>query len=88
MLQLSSDNNMIINGGTPMSKYWKDWAKAAIIRAIKTIAQTATAVFGTMTIVSTTDIETICITSATAGVLSLLTSVAGLPEIGTNKPNQ
>lgn len=71
-----------------MSKYWKDWAKAAIIRAIKTIAQTATAVFGTMTIVSTTDIETICITSATAGVLSLLTSVAGLPEIGTNKPNQ
>lgn len=79
---------MIINGGTPMSKYWKDWTKAAIIRAIKTIAQTATAVFGTMTIVSTTDIETICITSVTAGVLSLLTSVAGLPEIGTNKPNQ
>lgn len=63
----------------------KDWWKAAGIRAIKTVAQTAIAIYGTMSVVATSeDIKTIIVTSLTAGVLSILTSVAGLPELKQN----
>lgn len=60
---------------------WKNWAKAAGIRAIKTCAQTAIAMIGTS--VAMQDVHWAMVASATvlAGVLSLLTSVAGLPEI-------
>lgn len=63
----------------------KDWWKAAGIRAIKTVAQTAVAIYGTMSVITTSeDIKTIIVTSLTAGVLSILTSIAGLPELKQN----
>lgn len=63
----------------------KDWWKAAGIRAIKTVAQTAVAVYGTMNVITTSeDIKTIIVASLSAGVLSILTSVAGLPELKQN----
>lgn len=62
----------------------KEWWKAAGIRAVKTMAQTAVATIGTATLV--TDINWLMVASATvlAGVLSLLTSVSGLPECSGN----
>ena len=61
----------------------KEWIKAAGIRAIKTIAQTAVATIGTSAFMG--DVNWIAVASASvlAGVLSLLTSVAGLPELDT-----
>ena len=63
------------------NRNWKNWAKAAGIRAIKTCAQTAIAMIGTS--VAVQDVSWAMVASATvlSGVLSLLTSVAGLPEI-------
>ena len=62
-------------------KNWKNWLKAAGIRAIKTVAQTAVATIGTS--VAMGDVNWIMVGSASllAGILSLLTSVAGLPEV-------
>lgn len=57
------------------------WAKAAGVRAIKTTAQTAVATIGTTAVLSAVDWKVVASTSVLAGVLSLLTSVAGLPEI-------
>lgn len=59
----------------------KTWFKAAGIRAIKTIAQTAVAMIGTSVVISQVDWLMVVSASALAGVLSLLTSVAGLPEL-------
>jgi hypothetical protein len=59
----------------------KEWWKAAGIRALKTVAQTAIAIYGTTSVVTETDVKTIVVTSLTAGILSILTSVAGLPEL-------
>ncbi len=60
---------------------FKEWIKAAGIRAIKTIAQTAVATIGTSAVLG--DVNWVMVGSASvlAGVLSLLTSVAGLPEV-------
>ncbi len=62
-------------------KNWKSWLKAAGIRAIKTVAQTAIATIGTS--VALGDVDWLFVGSAAvlAGVLSMLTSVAGLPEV-------
>lgn len=57
------------------------WAKAAGVRAIKTTAQTAVATIGTTAVLSAVDWKVVASTSVLAGALSLLTSVAGLPEI-------
>lgn len=62
-------------------KNWKIWSKAAGIRAVKTVAQAAIATIGTSAVLG--DVNWLMVTSASvlAGILSLLTSVAGLPEL-------
>lgn len=60
---------------------FKKWLKAAAVRAIKTVAQTAIATIGTSAFISDVDWLLVASASALAGVLSLLTSVAGLPEV-------
>jgi hypothetical protein len=57
------------------------WMKAAGIRAVKTMAQTAVAVIGTAAVVSAVDWKMAVSASVVAGVVSLLTSVAGIPEV-------
>ena len=57
------------------------WIKAAGIRAVKTMAQTAVAVIGTAAVVSAVDWEMAVSASVVAGVVSLLTSVSGIPEV-------
>ena len=59
----------------------KQWWKAAGMRAIKTVAQTAIATIGTSVVLSDVNWVSVVSASALAGVLSLLTSVAGLPEV-------
>ena len=66
-----------------MSDKAKKWVKAAIVRAIKTVAQTAVATIGTAAVLSSVDWVMVLSASVLAGVLSLLTSVAGLPEVKT-----
>lgn len=57
------------------------WFKAAGIRALKTFAQTAVATIGTSAVISEVDWVMVASASALAAILSLLTSVAGLPEV-------
>lgn len=59
----------------------KQWIKAAGIRAVKTVAQTAIATIGTGALLSSVDWLAVLSASILAGILSLLTSVAGLPEL-------
>jgi len=62
-------------------KNWKQWVRCAGIRAIKTVAQTAVATIGTTAVLSSVDWGVVASASALAGILSLLTSLAGLPEV-------
>ena len=64
-----------------MKGNFKEWLKAASIRAIKTIAQTAIATIGTSAVMG--DVNWLMVGSASllAGILSILTSIAGLPEV-------
>ena len=57
------------------------WWKAAGIRAIKTVAQTAVSTIGTSAVISEVNWLIVASASALAGILSLLTSIAGLPEV-------
>ena len=61
--------------------YWKNWIAAAGMRAIKTVAQTAIATIGTAALLGEVNWVAVASAAALAGVLSLLTSVAGLPEV-------
>lgn len=60
---------------------WKKWTKAAGVRAVKTMAQAAVAGIGTAAAMGQVDWKYVLSASALAGVLSALTSVAGLPEV-------
>lgn len=60
---------------------WKQWIKAAGIRAVKTVAQAAIAMIGTAAVMGQVDWGMVASAAALSGVLSLLTSIAGLPEI-------
>ena len=62
-------------------KNWKVWIKAAGVRAIKTVAQTAVATIGTSAVMDEVNWIMVGSASLLAGLLSLLTSVAGLPEV-------
>ena len=62
-------------------KDWKKWIKAAGIRAIKTVAQTAIATIGTSAVLGDVNWVIVASASALAGILSILTSIAGLPEL-------
>lgn len=64
---------------------FKTWIKAAGIRALKTVAQTAIATIGTSAVISEVNWIMVVSASALAGLLSLLTSVAGLPELKGTK---
>ncbi|GAA6447337.1 hypothetical protein K170097C1_57280 [Hungatella effluvii] len=64
-----------------MSEKTKRWIKAAGIRALKTMAQTAVATIGTAAVLGDVNGPMVISASVLAGVLSLLTSVAGLPEL-------
>lgn len=64
-------------------KNWKLWIKAAGVRAVKTVAQTAVATIGTSAAMGEVNWLMVGSASLLAGILSLLTSVAGLPEVQT-----
>lgn len=59
----------------------RTWLQAALIRAVKTVCQTAVATIGTAAVMSQVDWKMVVSASALAGVLSILTSLAGLPEV-------
>ena len=64
-----------------MKTKWMNWIKAAGVRAVKTVAQTAVATIGASAVLSEVDWLVVASASALAGVLSLLTSIAGLPAL-------
>ena len=57
------------------------WCKAAGIRAVKTVAQTAVATIGTAAVMASVDWKMVASAAALSGIISLLTSVAGIPEV-------
>lgn len=63
-----------------MKRNWKSWFKWASIRAIKTVCQTAIATIGTSAVISEVNWVMVGSASLLAGILSLLTSIAGIPE--------
>lgn len=60
---------------------WKPWLKAASVRAVKTVAQTAIATIGSAAVLGDVNWAVVCSAAVLSGVLSLLTSLAGLPEL-------
>ena len=64
-----------------MSTKTKNWIKAALVRAVKTIAQTAVATIGAAAVLSDVNWTMTVSASLLAGLLSILTSIAGLPEV-------
>ena len=64
-----------------MSDKTKKWIKAALVRAVKTVAQSAVAMIGTAAVMGDVSWGMVASAAALSGILSLLTSVAGLPEV-------
>ena len=71
-----------------MIKIGKNWIRAAGIRALKTVAQTAVATIGTCAVLSEVNWITVGSAAVLAGILSLLTSLAGLPELEEPKTQE
>lgn len=67
------------------NRNWIDWGKKAGIRAVKTVAQAAIAGIGTAMAMGQVDWKYVLSASVLAGVLSILTSVTGIPEVGTTE---
>ncbi len=72
---------MLKNCALKPSVNTQKWAKAAAVRAVKTMAQTAVAVIGTGAVVSEVNWQMVVSSAIVAGIVSLLTSVAGIPEV-------
>lgn len=66
-------------------EYWITWAKAAGVRAVKTVAQTFIATVGSVVVMDEVNWGVVVSASALAGILSLATSVAGIPEVPVPK---
>ena len=62
-------------------EYWKHWLKAAGVRAVKSVCQSAIATIGSSAVMGEVNWVMVGSAAALAGVLSLLTSIAGLPEV-------
>jgi hypothetical protein len=71
-----------------MKENIKKWLKAAGVRAVKTVAQTAVATIGTSAVMGDVNWAMVGSASLLAGILSLLTSVAGLPELSTESKEE
>lgn len=63
--------------------FTKEWLRAAAVRSLKTVCQTAIATIGTAAVMSQVDWRMVASASVLAGILSMLTSLAGLPEVET-----
>ena len=66
---------------------YKKWVKAALIRAVKTMCQTALATISTSAVIEEVNWRVVASASILAGVLSILTSIAGLPEVKEDESN-
>ena len=71
-----------------MKNNFKKWVKCAGIRAIKTVAQSAVATIGTSAVIGDVNWIMVASASALAGILSILTSIAGLPEVEVKEDNE
>lgn len=74
-------NTMFKNNVFNVSVDTKQWFKKAVVRAVKTMAQTFVATIGTATVMGAVDWKMVLSASVLAGVLSIATSVAGIPEV-------
>lgn len=79
---------MLKNSVIKSSVNTQKWAKAAGIRAVKTMAQTAVAVIGTGAVISAVDWKMVVSSAVVAGLVSILTSVAGIPEVTEKEEGQ
>lgn len=68
-----------------IADFTKEWLEAALVRALRTVAQAAIATIGTSAVMSQVDWKMVVSASLLAGILSLLTSVTGLPEVDGQK---
>lgn len=79
---------MLKNSVFRVSVDTKQWVKAAVVRAVKTMAQTFVATIGTATVMGDVNWPMVASASVLAGIISMATSVAGLPEVTTTEQEE